>query len=40
MIYHRFHQKLLSNIDQWIDKSEEEIHSDEKDFFDQLTHQL
>lgn len=24
MIYHRFHQKMLSNIDQWIEKSFEE----------------
>lgn len=34
MIYHRFHQKLLSNIDQWIEKSDEEINDEEKHFFE------
>jgi len=30
MLYHRFHQKMLSNIDQWIDKTFEDIREEEK----------
>jgi hypothetical protein len=35
MIYHRFHQKMLSNIDQWIDKTLEEMYEEEKDLLQQ-----
>ncbi|CAF3637824.1 unnamed protein product [Rotaria sordida] len=30
MIYHRFHQKLISNIDKWIDKTLSDIYEEEK----------
>lgn len=30
MIYHRFHQKLICNIDKWIDKSFSDIREEEK----------
>jgi hypothetical protein len=35
MIYHRFHQKMLCNIDKWIDKTIQEIYQEEKDLLQQ-----
>lgn len=34
ILYHRFHQKMLCNIDKWIDKTLEEILDDEKYFLE------
>ncbi|CAF0715680.1 unnamed protein product [Adineta steineri] len=30
MLYHRFHQKMICNIDKWIDKTMENIYEEEK----------
>jgi hypothetical protein len=32
MLYHRFHQKMISNIDKWIDKTIQDIRQEEKLF--------
>ena len=37
MIYHRFHQKLICNIDRWIDRTIENVRDDEKTLRRQLS---